>query len=422
MGEDTRHKTNENRSNVSGVTTLQFFLFSLPTLPPTPRTMFPENTALSALMDAAAVALPLPADREMPQEQHPNLSSPAVSDDDRRSVSSEDFSQDCVPAVCNSCEVSWTIRGRGADRGLGGTTRKKNHSLPVILMNLLMDERNHEIMFFSPDGSSFKILSPHRFSAEMMSHSFYCVNFPTFLKKMEMWGFETVQSGGDGNNALRLDFVFRHPLFRRGDWKSCRRIRRIASSGSTMTSVARSITKTGTPSTTKMRTSLTSDTRESASVGPMQEFNGRTTSSLMRSTSPQVSSDDELCTLMAVDNYLRLRGKRKHGHSVVANVSHDELSDMTNVVVRSAIDALMRDEDHARKLLSNEGSTQRYSADLLVHSRLLKSDELRSFMKAQPPRHRVGSSHSSAETDVVLQMERERILLASMGRTPFPSM
>ncbi len=127
------------------------------------------------------------------------------------------------------------------------------------LMDVLLDEANNDIITFLPDGDDFAILEPKafaeklmpskfkpyqekryrnyhlvfacvlcpRFFALLLTHlSFYLVEkfgiktFSPFVRKLHRWGFERIMD----KKTHAVD-VFRHPLFIRGNFILCDKIR-----------------------------------------------------------------------------------------------------------------------------------------------------------------------------------------------------
>jgi len=62
-----------------------------------------------------------------------------------------------------------------------------------ILMNLLMDEANHEIMRFVPDTDDrFEILKPHEFVSKILPYHFQFKMWGAFENKLLRYGFQQV--------------------------------------------------------------------------------------------------------------------------------------------------------------------------------------------------------------------------------------
>ena len=88
---------------------------------------------------------------------------------------------------------------------------------PELLMSLASDRRNVDVITFLPDGKFFAIRT-HDFSESIMHHHFAISTFEEFLELSSDWGFRRF-------SELDCDIqVFRHPLFRLGDWDKCSQI------------------------------------------------------------------------------------------------------------------------------------------------------------------------------------------------------
>mmetsp|Transcript_18745 Transcript_18745/g.24834 ORF Transcript_18745/g.24834 Transcript_18745/m.24834 type:complete len:394 (+) Transcript_18745:131-1312(+) len=103
------------------------------------------------------------------------------------------------------------------------TQVKKNATkilFPTTLMTVLTDPSNADIIVFLPDNTAFTILQPEVFASSLMPKHFKIEKFTSFVRKLQRWGFERVKSrcGYDRN-------VFKHPLFRRGEWALCRKMK-----------------------------------------------------------------------------------------------------------------------------------------------------------------------------------------------------
>lgn len=89
-----------------------------------------------------------------------------------------------------------------------------------ILMGLLFDDEYSNIVTFLPDGLSFGIINAKVFADEVMPKVLGIRTFSSFVRKLHRWGFERILE----KKTHDVD-VFRHHLFRKGDWASCRKIK-----------------------------------------------------------------------------------------------------------------------------------------------------------------------------------------------------
>jgi hypothetical protein len=92
-------------------------------------------------------------------------------------------------------------------------------SFAETLMDLLFDDEYSEIVTFLPDGLSFGIINAKVFADEVMPKVLGIRTFSSFVRKLHRWGFERILE----KKTHDVD-VFRHHLFRKGDWASCRKI------------------------------------------------------------------------------------------------------------------------------------------------------------------------------------------------------
>lgn len=93
-------------------------------------------------------------------------------------------------------------------------------SFTESLMCLLLDDEYSQILTFLPDGLSFGIINSKVFADDVMPNVFGIRNVSSFVRKLHRWGFERILDKKTHN----VD-VFRHPLFRKGDWASCQKIK-----------------------------------------------------------------------------------------------------------------------------------------------------------------------------------------------------
>lgn len=107
---------------------------------------------------------------------------------------------------------------------------KHKDSFPVALMKLLDDPTNDDVLTYLPDGESFVIVDPKKFTTDLMPQHFQVARFSTFTRRLKRWGFaqdapanhpgETTPDREAANNA-----PYRHAKFRRGDMEACRKMR-----------------------------------------------------------------------------------------------------------------------------------------------------------------------------------------------------
>jgi hypothetical protein len=98
--------------------------------------------------------------------------------------------------------------------------REQKQSFARLLMDVLMDEKLNDVITFLPDGDAFAILEPKKFADEVMPKAFGIRTFSPFVRKLHRWGFERIMD----KKTHAVD-VFRHPLFIRGNYVLCDKIR-----------------------------------------------------------------------------------------------------------------------------------------------------------------------------------------------------
>ena len=98
--------------------------------------------------------------------------------------------------------------------------REQKQSFARGLMDVLLDESLNDVITFLPDGDAFAILEPKKFAEQVMPKAFGIRTFSPFVRKLHRWGFERIMD----KKTHAVD-VFRHPLFIRGNYVLCDKIR-----------------------------------------------------------------------------------------------------------------------------------------------------------------------------------------------------
>lgn len=91
-------------------------------------------------------------------------------------------------------------------------------SFPVVLMGIMSAPQNKEYISFLSDEQSFIIVHAEALAENILPMHFEA-NAPTldqFLYLLETWGFETIMEPQYPGVK-----VFKHPMFRKGDWEAC---------------------------------------------------------------------------------------------------------------------------------------------------------------------------------------------------------
>ena len=100
--------------------------------------------------------------------------------------------------------------------------KSKKPPFPVILMAIMSASQNEASISFLADNQSFIIISPAALCMDVLPVHFEdsAPSFEQFVDILATWGFSV---GLDGRQPPHLP-VYRHELFRRGDWESCLRM------------------------------------------------------------------------------------------------------------------------------------------------------------------------------------------------------
>ena len=114
-------------------------------------------------------------------------------------------------------------RNRGIQHGKMFPSSKKGSTItttPEVLMHLLLDPENHSAMHFLPNGDALVICNVKEFLKSLMNKYFRLTKFGCFIGKLERWGFTHTSEGLDPELH-----VFRHPLFRKNDQESLKKMK-----------------------------------------------------------------------------------------------------------------------------------------------------------------------------------------------------
>ena len=91
---------------------------------------------------------------------------------------------------------------------------------PEVLMHLLLDPEHYSAMHFLPNGDEFVICNVKGFVKSLMKKHFRLTKFGCFIGKLQRWGFTLTSEGLDPEL-----YVFRHPLFRKDDPESLKKMK-----------------------------------------------------------------------------------------------------------------------------------------------------------------------------------------------------
>ncbi len=95
----------------------------------------------------------------------------------------------------------------------------KKPRFPVILMAIMTAPQNEKFISFLSDRQSFIIINPEALSTQVLPIHFEnnVPSFEQFVDVLATWGFRVEKSDPQFSNVA----VYRHRLFRCGDWESC---------------------------------------------------------------------------------------------------------------------------------------------------------------------------------------------------------
>lgn len=78
-------------------------------------------------------------------------------------------------------------------------------TFPEKLMEILDHPNSQDILQWMPDGEAFCVLSPTRCTDEILPKFFKQTKFPSFVRKLNRWGFKQISKG-------TRDLIYRHPV------------------------------------------------------------------------------------------------------------------------------------------------------------------------------------------------------------------
>jgi hypothetical protein len=101
---------------------------------------------------------------------------------------------------------------------------RKNSSMEKLsfaeqLMTVLDDE-SFPYLIWMPNGKSFTIMNPKKFTSELMPKLFNIRNMSSFVRKLSRWGFNRYHEKETMNSDL-----FKHKEFQMGNWELCSQIK-----------------------------------------------------------------------------------------------------------------------------------------------------------------------------------------------------
>jgi hypothetical protein len=76
----------------------------------------------------------------------------------------------------------------------------RNSKLPAKLNHMLADPQNSHIISWMPHGRAWKILRPQEFTDRVLPRYFESVNYNSFVRLINAWGFRRFTTGRDSNS------------------------------------------------------------------------------------------------------------------------------------------------------------------------------------------------------------------------------
>jgi HSF-type DNA-binding len=234
-------------------------------------------------------------------------------------------------------------------------TSEKN-GFPWTLMTLLLDPENGDIITFLPDGKYFA-LRRDEFASKLMKEVFDLDEFDAFLEELSSWGFTTIETKRPGIE------VYRHPLFRNGDWALCEQMKQVepgtehteASYGSGFESRSSSISEDDLVrherhSSEGNKRRLSPSSASTINNGSSSKFCVRAHSSDEESSvaadpRPQEDRDLRTAALAITTQKLNIRESDDREFPLVQQA----VVGATHTIVTAAIECLLRDKDHTKQ-------------------------------------------------------------------------
>lgn len=298
-----------------------------------------SHTGLSALLNAVTLHIAKSDDNKDDPKPHKNGVNGSDSDDCHRDAPPYTTTPTMVPE--------------------GGESQK--HTFPGILMTLLLDPVNENTLTFLPDGKYF-VLQKDDFAANLMMEKFKYVNYESFLDELSRWGFSPVETKRPGIE------VYRHRLFRKGDWKRCGQMvigetteaseppkelpPPVSGSNSRTSSMSEDdllLDRSASSESAKRRLSPTSAAKSNhGSISKLRVNGSDDDSSSSAAIDPAQKAADlrRSMALSITTEKLKIReSDDREGFPLVQQA----VVGATHTIVTDAIEALLRDEDHSRK-------------------------------------------------------------------------
>mmetsp|Transcript_32620 Transcript_32620/g.75038 ORF Transcript_32620/g.75038 Transcript_32620/m.75038 type:complete len:469 (-) Transcript_32620:492-1898(-) len=307
-----------------------------------------SHSGLSALLSAVTLQLSESASNEdsktdqEPVASHAEPMSMTQDEDDNANNNSSSRVTQTTPPMMPEAHAAPTTR-----------------SFPLTLMTLLMDPDNDNTITFLPDDKYFALRSDI-FSSTLMSQHFSINEWEAFLQALANWGFVRIET------RFHNIEVFRHPMFRKGDWKQVEKMTQGESAESKpqppppssddpsslpevslSTSVSESFKRRLSPAHAEKATPSTAKVRIHTEEDEVCAPDSRPSSAGRRR---KLSDDD--CRHLAVTittEKLKLEQTKHEDANKSMPLESQAVFGATHTIVTDAIETLLRDEDHTRK-------------------------------------------------------------------------
>eukprot|EP00545_Synedropsis_sp_CCMP1620_P009396 CAMPEP_0119014654 /NCGR_PEP_ID=MMETSP1176-20130426/10111_1 /TAXON_ID=265551 /ORGANISM="Synedropsis recta cf, Strain CCMP1620" /LENGTH=400 /DNA_ID=CAMNT_0006967861 /DNA_START=34 /DNA_END=1236 /DNA_ORIENTATION=- len=225
-------------------------------------------------------------------------------------------------------------------------------TFPGRLMTLLLDPDNDDIVTFLPDGKYFA-LRKNEFACKIMKEKLKIDDYGSFAGKLSEWGFCPVETKRPGIK------VYRHKLFRKGDWKRCEEMKQ-GDSGTENKEIGSLVIPTSRTSSISEDDCPMDRSNESAKRRLSPTSAAKTNNSSFSKL--RMHSSDEESSAASTDTRSRTEGRRMLALSITTDklnirekdnrqlpLVQQAVTGATHTIVTDAIEALLRDEEHSRK-------------------------------------------------------------------------
>jgi len=82
---------------------------------------------------------------------------------------------------------------------------RKRATFPELLHEVLKKPEAQDVIQWTPDGNCFQIFCPRRFTKEILPTYFRQTQFPSFVRKLNRWGWRQLSKG-------RREMVYQHKV------------------------------------------------------------------------------------------------------------------------------------------------------------------------------------------------------------------